>query len=383
MNPIHGSIQTFMKKINELKTQKKVDELISLFEKEKSNPQIKLDVELYSHVIVGLNNRVDKVMEYIKEMDAKAIGRDKILNNYVFELLLTHKTPEEALAFKNTFVPDTITFNIYLKFLIEKEKWPEIDKLLEEMKARKLISYVTYLTLIVSLGERGHIIKIKEKLREMKMNNLPITVEIANAVLNAYSKNCKFLEMKLFYEDMKNQQIIPDQVTYNTCITGFSRNRDWKLCFSIYMDAINANLVDIITFTSIIQACGHMKNLSLLNIVLKDMQKYSVRPNEYTYAALIGAHSHCKNFNEAINIFAILEKEKIPLQVKHVGVFVHALSPSQIPKEVFSLWNSLKVMFHRRNPNLGITSDEEEKFKRFLSSLKRQLLYSKFSLKKN
>eukprot|EP01062_Namystynia_karyoxenos_P040019 TRINITY_DN2917_c0_g1_i1.p1 TRINITY_DN2917_c0_g1~~TRINITY_DN2917_c0_g1_i1.p1 ORF type:complete len:882 (+),score=319.89 TRINITY_DN2917_c0_g1_i1:77-2722(+) len=153
---------------------------------------------------------------------------------------------------------------------------------------------------------------------EMKERRVQPNVHTYNCLMNVFSESPYELLAQMF-EDMHKQRIRPNLRTHNTLMRACQRADDYDRCFKFFEDLKHEGIKpDVMTYNILLEMCrdrldyvqgrknsqanrrskeqqqSGMKAIAVLALSLfNEMDERDVRPNTFTYNALLGVLARC------------------------------------------------------------------------------------------
>lgn len=153
--------------------------------------------------------------------------------------------------------PDNFTYSIMIKG-IKKMETPNLDlaenffnKYIQDFGSNDLIIYNSIIDVFVSSGEIDRTNKIFEMIKE-------------------------------------NEEISPDQITYNTLIKGFCRIKNYEEADKYYIKMkISKFIPNRITYNSLMDLAVKIQNMKRALFYITEMQKDKISPDGFTYSIIL------------------------------------------------------------------------------------------------
>lgn len=132
------------------------------------------------------------------------------------------------------------------------------------------------------------------------------TVQVFNAMMGVYARSGRFDDARQLLDAMRDQDIEPDLVSFNTLIN--ARAKSGCLAAGVALELLHevrqAGLrPDAITYNTLISACSQGSNLDDAVAVFEEMIASECRPDLWTYNAMVSVHGRCGKAQEAELMF--------------------------------------------------------------------------------
>eukprot|EP00662_Eupelagonemidae_sp_cell21_P048524 gene48524-25843_t len=176
--------------------------------------------------------------------------------------------------------------------------------------------------------------------QEMKERRVQPNVHTYNCLMNVFAESPYDLLAQM-YEDMLKQRIKPDLRTHNTLMRAFHWQRvdDYDRCFKFFEDLKHEGIKpDVMTYNILLEMCRErldysggkrggwwcaqsnrrtkeqqqsgMKAIAVLSLSLfNEMDERDVRPNTFTYNALMGVLARCAD-PRVFTVFCAMKEDQ-------------------------------------------------------------------------
>ncbi|XWS42801.1 hypothetical protein CRYUN_Cryun16bG0045600 [Craigia yunnanensis] len=137
---------------------------------------------------------------------------------------------------------------------------------------------------------------------------LHIDVAVSNGLLSMYFKFNRLVDARRIFDEM----LVRDNVSWNTLICGYSQTELYKESMELFMQMVNRFKPDLLTITSVVRACGHLRDLKFGKFIHEYMKKSG---DSVSWNSMINGYYQHGNYNEALKLLKIM---KIDLKVDSI-----------------------------------------------------------------
>ena len=359
---IKDKIKTSLSRWNEVKTLQKFNALIS------ANKDQSMDAYKILHLIEQ-NNITPDIISYNCLLD---------MSFRLGQYETAHKLFEEISEVTFPVQPDTVTFNILLKHIVEeiikKEKtFDEVERLLRDMERRKIemnqITYNTAIDAAIESRQFNYAWELYEKMKQsetvkpdvftystlvkglkmvnenesqgkkyryndaavskdnceraleilntIKSNGLQLDNVLFNSVLDILVSFGEMHKAEEIFTQMKENHIQPTLVTYSTMIKGYGQIHNFKQALNVYNEMRSNNLQpnDVI-YGCLLNSCIKGNKSEFIDVLYNNMLKDNIQPNSVIISTMIKGYSKSKQFNKALQLFSSVDND-----IKNITVY--------------------------------------------------------------
>lgn len=347
---IKDKIKTSISKWNEVKTSQKFNTLIT------TNKDKSMDAYKILHLI-ETNNLTPDIITYNCLLDMSFRLEQNETAHKLFEEISEKTFPVQ---------PDTVTYNILLKQLVNEinrreSNLDQVKNLLKDMSERNIeMNQITFNTAIDAAIEAhdfnyawdlfekmnantsavkpdlytySTLIKGLKSLNETYSNrknndevNCNRAIEILNLVksntdikvddvlYNSVLDTCvSFNKMHLaeeIFNEMKMSNIAPSLITYSIMIKGYGQNHNLKGSIDIYNELKDNNLkANDIIYGCLLNSCVKCNKVDLLDSFYNNMLNDKIEPNAIIYTTMIKGYNKAKKFQKAFELFESIKTD--------------------------------------------------------------------------
>ncbi|CAN6543198.1 unnamed protein product [Malus baccata var. baccata] len=191
--------------------------------------------------------------------------------------------------------------NAIIRHLGTKKRWHDLSQLFEWMLQNEKVSASSYSSYIKFMGKSLNPVKALEIYNNIQDESTKKNVHICNSVLGSLIRSGKFdVSFKLF-DQMKQNGLTPDAVTYSTLLAGCSKLKNGYNKALEFVQELQRNelQIDSVIYGTLLAVCASNNKLDEAEGYFKKMKDEGHSPNVYHYSSLLNAYSMRGNYKEA------------------------------------------------------------------------------------
>ncbi|BFG21298.1 hypothetical protein CerSpe_075720 [Prunus speciosa] len=128
-------------------------------------------------------------------------------------------------------------------------------------------------------------------------------VLVSNGLLSMYFKFGWLKDAQLFFK----RTVVRDSVSWNTVICGYSQLGLFEESINLFMEMVNEFTPDLLTITSVLRACAHLRDLGLARYVHDYMKRSAFSFDTMANNILIDMYAKCGNLLASQEVFDHME----------------------------------------------------------------------------
>jgi pentatricopeptide repeat protein len=102
----------------------------------------------------------------------------------------------------------------------------------------------------------------------------------------------------------------PDAITYSTIVKGYCMKGDLDKALEVFRTMQANNMaVDCIIYNTMLDGCTRHNRMDLADIVLADMETYSIKASNFTLGILVKMYGRRKQLDKALEVLEVLPKK--------------------------------------------------------------------------
>ncbi|XP_021734641.1 pentatricopeptide repeat-containing protein At3g23020-like [Chenopodium quinoa] len=279
-------------------------------------------------------------LESISDLDEAFRPWEESLSNKERSIILKEQSSwERALEIfewfkkKGCYELNVIHYNIMLRVLGKARQWGEVERLWDEMKAKRIApinsTYGTLIDVYSKGGLREEALVWLQRMNEQGMEPDEVTMGI---VLQMYKKAGEFRKAEEFFKvwslDKSKKgkstleshrastikvnsgaQLSLSLYTYNTLIDTYGKSGQLQEMSQTFQKMLGEGVIpDTITFNTMIHIYGNAGRLEEVNKLVRKMKELNRDPDTRTYNILISLYAKRDDINLAFSYFAQMKQ---------------------------------------------------------------------------
>ena len=145
------------------------------------------------------------------------------------------------------------------------------------------------------------------------------------------------------FSNMPCQKIRPDRMTFTTCITALGKASLWQESLRLFGQMQLDMTADLVSMSSVINACGNGMNWQLSLILLDDLKIYDLRPNVTTYGAAIAACESGSAWSRAVELLGRMQRDQCTPNAIVIGAALAACQTSMQVSQAAKLMQKFRL----------------------------------------
>ena len=258
---------------------------------------VPMDVETYNWLLHLLQDSADQeCFAVFEQMKAEVSSDDSSLrpDAQTFRILL--RACERCGEFQKAFqlvtemkdvygiMPDTTMYNTLLGFCVLKRDENQASELFEEMKERSVKPNVHTYNCLMNVFSESPAELLAQMFEDMLRQNIAPNLRTYNALMRSCQRTGDYDRAFKLFEELKAEGLQPDVVTYNILID-MCRER---------LDYVQGKRQISFNRRNKEQQESGMRAIAVLSLSLfNEMDEREIRPNTFTYNALMGVLARC------------------------------------------------------------------------------------------
>jgi len=208
----------------------------------------------------------------------------------------------------NHVVPTAITIGCMVEALVSNGD-PEagyslIREVLGGGQTRHLVNAVIYCSVLKGFCHQKRFDRVWTVYEEMVAAEIQFSIVTYNALIDACARNQDMARVQPLLEDMHRQGIEPNVITYSTIVKGYCQENRIDKAFELFgeMKKSPSFRPDEITYNSLLDGCARHGFWDRGNGLLADMQRFGVRPSNFTLSVVVKLANRSKRPEQAFEL---------------------------------------------------------------------------------
>jgi len=155
--------------------------------------------------------------------------------------------------------------------------------------------------------------------------------------------NAESGSMRSKIEEMKENRITPDVISYSTAISACETYGQWQVPLQLLKE-MKANRVspNIFSYNGAVSACAKAGNWQLVLKLIEEMKKEGIKPDAITYNVAISVCENSGQWEHVVSLLGMLQKEGIAPDVISYGAAITAAKNGGQWERVIKLFEEMK-----------------------------------------
>ncbi|CAL0309555.1 unnamed protein product [Lupinus luteus] len=169
-------------------------------------------------------------------------------------------------------------------------------------------SYSHYIRFMANQLDAPNMLQLYNSIpHQLAKNN----VYLCNSVLRCLVRKAKFDTAIKLFQQMKQDGLVPDVVTYSTLLSGCIKIKDgYSKALELIQELQNNKLkMDGVIYGAILAVCASNSKLLEAEYYFNQMKNESHSPNVYHYSSLLNAYSACGDYKKADRLIQDMKSE--------------------------------------------------------------------------
>jgi pentatricopeptide repeat protein len=138
---------------------------------------------------------------------------------------------------------------------------------------------------------------------------------VFNGLIDSQARAGAMDEVSKLVESMELHECKPDSITYSTIVKGYCIKGDVVKAFEVFRTMQASGMTfDAVIYNTVMDGCCRHNRMDLVDSVLEDMEKFNVRPSNFTLGILMKMYGRRRQLDKAFRAIEDLPR-KFGLQV--------------------------------------------------------------------
>jgi len=130
---------------------------------------------------------------------------------------------------------------------------------------------------------------------------LSFNTVVFNTLIDSQARVGAMDQVSTLWESMLPSGCEPDKITYSTIVKGYCVKGDLEKAFEVFRGMQeNKMAVDSIIYNTVMDGCLRHNRLDLVDLVLGDMDKHSIKPSNFTLGILVKMYGRRRQLDKAL-----------------------------------------------------------------------------------
>jgi len=213
-------------------------------------------------------------------------------------------------------LPTSITLGCMVEALVGNDGPEAGYRMVEEMQrsasTRPLVNAVIYCSVIKGFAHRKQFDRVWEMYSEMQtdMKALQFSSATYNLLIDACARSCNMARVPALLQEMSQQRIEPNLITFSTIVKGYCQENDLDKAFDLLGEMKDGRQLkpDEITYNTLLDGCARHGLYERGIALFKDMQDSGVSPSNFTLSVLVKLANRSHQLDKAFELCADVSK---------------------------------------------------------------------------
>eukprot|EP00927_Polykrikos_kofoidii_P072521 TRINITY_DN68625_c0_g1_i1.p1 TRINITY_DN68625_c0_g1~~TRINITY_DN68625_c0_g1_i1.p1 ORF type:complete len:570 (+),score=89.95 TRINITY_DN68625_c0_g1_i1:101-1810(+) len=274
----------------------------------------------YNMILDALSkaNQLERCEAWFEHMANEGLQADTISFGTIINARARRGDKEKAEAMLARMVgegvqPDAVCYNGLVHACAVCGDAQGAENWAEEIRRKGLeLTVTTYTAVIDACAKSGDVIRAEKWLERMEQAGIEPNIVSYGALLDACARRSDPERAERWYQQMVSVGIAPNSHTFSTIVTACSRAKDPKSAEKWLARAENADILDSVIYSGVIDAYSKIGDGSGAEAILVRMKSKGVKPHVVAYSALARAFSWSGNWKKVEAIVAEMEGAGVP-----------------------------------------------------------------------
>jgi len=209
----------------------------------------------------------------------------------------------QEMEVRRALVPNDIVLGCMLDALVCNGQIDEALDMFRKWKNRVPGNTVLWSTLIKGFANTHQAERAMDAWREMRSEGIKMNTVAYNAVIDAQARVGAMDAVSKLVETMAIDGCTPDTITYSTIVKGYCVKGDLDKAFEVFRGMQKNRMAgDSIIYNTVLDGCTRHGRMDLADILLEDMDKYSVVPSNFTLGILVKMYGRRRQLHKALEV---------------------------------------------------------------------------------
>jgi len=207
-----------------------------------------------------------------------------------------------------------------------------IKEMLAEPDTRPLVNSVIYCSVLKGFSHHRHFDRVWCVHKEMQAAKLTVSLAAYNTLIDACTRSSDMARVPQILEDMANDGLEPNIVTYSTIIKGYCLENRLEKAMELLQEMKQSTRYrpDEITYNTLIHGYARFGHYEQGMALLAEMQELGVQPSNYTLSVVAKLATRSRRPERAFELCEELGKRYgLRLNVQVYNNLVHACTVNQ------------------------------------------------------
>jgi len=206
-------------------------------------------------------------------------------------------------------VPNDIVLGCMLDALVCNGRVEDAVGLLNKWRTKVTPNTVMYSTLIKGFANARKPSRALDMFREMSQARVKFNTVVYNALIDSQARVGAMDEVSKLVESMAPNGCVPDAISYSTIVKGYCVKGDLDKAFEVFRNMqSNGMASEAVIYNTVMDGCTRHNRMDLVDLVLEDMERYKIRPSNFTLGILVKMYGRRRQLKKALEVVETFPK---------------------------------------------------------------------------
>ncbi|XP_024528672.1 pentatricopeptide repeat-containing protein At1g62680, mitochondrial [Selaginella moellendorffii] len=274
---------------------------------------------------------------------------DPYLRIHIIDVLGKASSFDIAVQVFNHFIKisvkkDAGMYNALLHAFCKAGKLEAVDDLFRDMKQSIRPNHLSYNILMHSYVKAGHeLTKVVSVFKEMYLRGVKASVASYNILIAACATGKQAWEARVFFSNMKKQDLEPNVITYSSLINVYVASGNCAAALDVLREMVKAEVMpNVTTFSCLLHGYGQEGRIEEAMKIFQTMKDLGIEPSAITFNILMTMYSKSGHHALAQSCFhEMIESGLEPTYVSFLSL-MYCFKSVGAYKEVLGIYDDVK-----------------------------------------
>ncbi|XP_072995327.1 pentatricopeptide repeat-containing protein At1g10910, chloroplastic [Typha latifolia] len=192
-------------------------------------------------------------------------------------------------------------YNIILRHFGESRRWSEMSQLFEWMQRNENLNFVSYSSFFKYIGISRNPKKALQVYKSIPDRSMKVNVSVCNSFLGCMVRNGRHESSYEFFDQMKDDGLSPDLVTYSTLLAGCNKLKcGYSRAMELVQEIKSKGLrMDSVIYGNLLAICASNNLSEEAEMYFQQMKNEGYSPNLFHYSSLLNVYAIERNHLKA------------------------------------------------------------------------------------
>jgi len=250
----------------------------------------------------------------------------------------------QMMVDKCALVPNDIVLGCMLDALVCNGRVEDAVCLLNDWKTKVTPNTVMYSTLIKGFANARKATRALDMFREMSQAKVRFNTVVYNGLIDSQARVGAMDEVSKLVESMASNGCSPDSISYSTIVKGYCVKGDLDKAFEVFRSMQSSGMAaDSVIYNTVMDGCTRHNRMDLVDLVLADMEKFKIKPSNFTLGILVKMYGRRRQLDKAFEVVETIPRRyglQVNSQVR--TCLMSACLSNQCPDRAMQVFGDIK-----------------------------------------